>query len=424
MISGIPQQKISQNNSASRAAIITSGTALVHFDFLLTGMVMTFLGPMLPILSARWSITDEKSGSLYFVQFFTSMFGMLLSNTLVQRLGYRTTFMLGLALMSCGMVLLGSGPYAAGIVSVAIMGFGYGITTPAGNLRTAELDPERSAAALNVINAVWGIGAMSSPFLLAIAQRAHRPAWFLYGTAAGLVALLIALALVRFNPDHRAISGDSHGPTGPFRISRRVLLIGGLFFIYVGTETSFGAWVATYAHRLSPADRTWWAVIPSFYWGALLVGRSVAPLVLRRKSAVVVAIGDLSIALLGGAALAFARGASMVVVGSVLAGLGLASIFPISVSLLPRWFGATVRRVSGPVFGCGNVGGAVLPWVVGVISTHSGSLRLGFFVPLFGVAAMLAFYAAQTQAQKRPTPPSGSGRGWKREDLHDRGIPR
>lgn len=422
MISGTPQQKISQEGFAS--SMTTSGTVLVHIDFLLTGMVMTFLGPMLPILSARWAITDEKSGSLYFVQFFTSMFGMLLSNTLVQRLGYRVTFMLGLALMSCGMVLLGSGPYVAGIISVGILGFGYGITTPAGNLRTAEMAPERSAAALNVINAVWGLGAMSSPFLLAIAQRAHRPAWFLYGTAAGLIALLISLALVRFNPDTRSVIADSPEPVGQVGLSRIALLIGGLFFIYVGTETSFGAWVATYAQRLSPSDQTWWAVMTSFYWGALLVGRSLAPLVLRTKSPVVVAIGGLSVALSGAATLTVARGTSVVIAGSLLAGFGLASIFPISVSLLPRWFGNSVRRVSGPVFGCGNLGGAVLPWLVGVISTHSGSLRLGFVVPLFGVAVMLAFYIAQTQAQNRPAPPSSNERGWKREDLYERGSPR
>ena len=76
----------------------------------------------------------------------------------------------------------------------------------------------------------------------------------------------------------------------------------------------------------------------------------------------------------------------------VLAGLGLASIFPISVSLLPGWFGAATRRASGPIFSSGNLGGAALPWVVGVVSASSNSLRLGFFVPLIGAGAMLAFY--------------------------------
>jgi fucose permease len=47
------------------------------------------------------------------------------------------------------------------------------------------------------------------------------------------------------------------------------------------------------------------------------------------------------------------------------------------------------------------LGGAVLPWVVGMVSTHSGSLRLGFFVPLTGVSAMLAFYAVSFSTQVR-----------------------
>jgi fucose permease len=90
-----------------------------------------------------------------------------------------------------------------------------------------------------------------------------------------------------------------------------------------------------------------------------------------------------------------ARGLSWIIPGSLLAGFGLASIFPISVSLFPRWFRESSRSASGAVFASGNMGGAVLPWLVGVISTHFGSLRLGFFVPLAAVTIMLAFYIAQ-----------------------------
>src|SRR6266566_3290305 len=91
--------------------IATSGTFLIHVDFLLTGIVMTFLGPMLPILSARWALTDSGSGTLFFAQFFSSMFGMLLSSILVQRWGYRLTLILGVLLMASGMILLSSGPW-------------------------------------------------------------------------------------------------------------------------------------------------------------------------------------------------------------------------------------------------------------------------------------------------------------------------
>ncbi len=371
----------------------TSGTVLLHVDFLLTGVVMTFLGPMLPILSTRWALTDSGSGTLFFAQFFSSMFGMLLSSVLVQRWGYRLTLILGVVLMASGMILLSSGPWLLGIASICILGVGHGITTPAGNLRTAEVNPLTSAASLNVLNSVWGVGAMGSPFLVALAKNANHTSWFLFGTAAALFVLLAVLAITRFTPDTRAQLGPN--ALGTSFWSYRILpLICALFFIYVGTEQSFGGWVATYAHRIEPGQTTFWTMTPSFFYGALLLGRALAPPALKFVPETTVAIAGLGVALLGGLALVSARNMTMVVAGAVLAGLGLASIFPISVALLQRWFGESARVASGAVFASGNMGGAILPRVVGDVSNRFGSLRLGFFVPLIGVAAMLAFYIA------------------------------
>ena len=161
--------------------------------------------------------------------------------------------------------------------------------------------------------------------------------------------------------------------------------------MYVGTETSFGAWIATYARRVDSRAHALATVTPSFYWGALLLGRALAPIALRFHSAIAIARAGLAVALLGGLALVAAHGIKFVVVGAVLAGLGLASIFPISVSLLPGWFGASARRASGAVFASGNIGGAVVPWFVGEFSTHAAGLRTAFLVPLLGVFGNAGF---------------------------------
>src|ERR1043165_2654519 len=330
--------------SPKRIPVITNGTTLVHLDFLLTGIVMTFLGPLLPILSARWSLSDVRAGYLIFTQFFSSMFGMLLSGLLVRRIGYRRTLMTGLALMASGMFLIAFGPYPLGIASVCILGIGYGITSPAGNLRTAETNPERRAAALNVLNAVWGIGAMSCPFLIALAQNAYRISFFLCGTAATVSAVLLAFSLTRFMPDtHTSASESGAQPGDGVWKSKTLPMICALFFIYVGTETSFGAWVATYAHRLDPADHSFWAIMPAFFWGSLLAGRSLAPLALKFHHEITVAKTGLCLGLAGGVTLVSAHGITAIIPGAMLAGLGLACIFPISVSLLPGWFGNSVR---------------------------------------------------------------------------------
>jgi fucose permease len=381
-------------SSASSPRVIpvtTDGVLLLHFDFLLTGIVMTFLGPMLPILSARWSLTDAGSGSLIFAQFFSSMFGMLFSGFLVQRLGYRLTLIVGLFFMASGIALLASGPWLLGIVAVCTLGVGYGITSPAGNLRTAEVNPDRSASALNFINAVWGVGAMSSPFFVAIAQQAHRPSLFLYGTAAALLVLFTVLAISRFHPDVRVHAEPSSRPADLWRTSI-LPAISILFFIYVGTETCFGAWVATYARRVETGPHSLATMTPAFYWGALLAGRALAPIALKFQPETTVVRAGLLTAFVGGLTLISAHGIGLIVTGSVLAGLGLASVFPISVSLLPHWFGDSARPASSIVFASGNTGGAVLPWVLGAISLHYSSLRVAFCLPLLGTAMMLIFY--------------------------------
>jgi fucose permease len=371
--------------------IATRGTVLLHLDFLLTGIVMTFLGPMLPILAARWAMTDAVAGRLYLTQFISSMFGMLSSAPVVRRRGYRFTFIIGLVLMAAGMALLASGSFLQGIVAVAILGYGHGITTPAGNLRTADVSASRSASALNVINAVWGFGAMGCSLLLKV--TGNRSSWFLYGTAAALGLLTLAFLVVKFDPDSHSPGEVQDFGSHVWR-SRVLPLICVLFFIYVGTENSFGGWVSTFAHRLGRGG-TFWPLTASFFYGGMLIGRSLAPLALKRLAEVTVAEIGLTLALLGGMALLIANGMTMIVLAAIFAGIGLASIFPISVSFFPRWFPGDSGRAIGAVFASGNLGGAIIPWLVGVVSTHSGSLRLALFVPLVCVVAMLVFYVTK-----------------------------
>jgi MFS transporter, FHS family, glucose/mannose:H+ symporter len=383
------------STTATKASI--KGTAFVHLDFVLTGVVMTLLGPILPVLSKRWSLDDTQAGYLFIGQWVTSLFGMLLSGVLVERYGSRFTLIMGLLLMALGMAGLGQASWIAGLASVCIFGFGTGVTTPAANLLTAKANPLRSAAALNLLNSSWGVGAMACPFIIAAAQRSHHTPHFLYVMALALILLATSLALVRFAADN-----DRKPVPTPIAAelnvwsNRLVPVIAGLFFVYVGVETSVGGWVASYARRVDPAAVALWAIAPSFFWGAMLLGRALAPVALRYLRAVKLATAGVALASLGIVVLLLAKTITAIMVGASIAGLGLASVFPINVSLLTHWFGEKATRVSGTIFSIGNLGGAVIPWLVGLISTHLG-LRLGFMVPLAGAIGILAFYVTSAE---------------------------
>ena len=47
--------------------------------FLPTGILTTLLGPMLPILMARWALNDTQAGNLFLVQFLSSLVGVQLA---------------------------------------------------------------------------------------------------------------------------------------------------------------------------------------------------------------------------------------------------------------------------------------------------------------------------------------------------------
>src|SRR5258708_24921088 len=64
--------------------------------------------------------------------------------------------------------------------------------------------------------------------------------------------------------------------------SSSLLLFGTLFFLYVGTETSVGAWTALYAMRLPHLNDSIPASAVGCFWLALLSGRLINAALLRR----------------------------------------------------------------------------------------------------------------------------------------------
>jgi fucose permease len=74
----------------------------------------------------------------------------------------------------------------------------------------------------------------------------------------------------------------------------------------------------------------------------------------------------------------------------VVAGAGLAPVFPSFVTLFQQAAGESTARWIGVVLAAGGFGGAALPWMVGWVSSASGGLRSGMSL----VAVLLLFLLA------------------------------
>jgi len=168
-----------------------------------------------------------------------------------------------------------------------------------------------------------------------------------------------------------------------------------LFALYVGTENSVGGWVASYAKGLRHASGALALMTPSFFYAALLLGRWVAPLVLRTIDDVKVARAGILLACGGIAGLIATGTMSGVMLSASIAGLGLAAVYPITIALLARQFGSEATRVGSVMFVMAYLGGAVLPWLVGYVSTRSGALKTGLIAPLAAAVLMFVLYFAR-----------------------------
>jgi FHS family glucose/mannose:H+ symporter-like MFS transporter len=364
-------------------------SVLLHAGFVLTGVVTTMLGPLLPVLAARWALNDARAGYLFTAQFSGSVLGAMGSSLLMARSAHRGSLTLGMALMALGSVSLLSASWICGIFATLTFGTGLGFTIPTTNLLISELHPERRAAAVSLVNFSWTVGAAACPFFVSALLRARRSSDLLYGV--GVLLILVALSLARISlPDISSASESIVRPVpASFWRSRWAPILGALFFLYVGTEAGVGGWTATYAQRIALARGTMWVLMPSFFWAALLIGRATAPLLLNVVHELTLAEYGLAISVTGISALLAARNLFVVAIGVSLAGLGLSSVFPIAIATLSRKFGANASRIAGGMFALAGAGGATLPWLIGYVSTRSGNLKYGLAVPLFSCVMML-----------------------------------
>jgi len=389
-----PQAELSQ--SLSNRKLILAG----QIAFLPTGILTTLLGPMLPILIARWAMNDTQAGNLFLVQFLAALVGVQLSGVLLARWGFRPAFLSGLLLMACGVATLYLGSLWLGLASVAAYGLGLGLIIPTDNLLIAEIGSSSGsgvssrdsseassrassrASAVSLLNFFWGVGAVLCSLMVAW-TAAHRLLPFFLGAVA-LFLVLLALAM-RNLPFPAAVKSAEWSASSSWREmakSPTIWLFAAVFFLYPGAETAVGGWIGSYASRLGSRGAAMASLMPAFFWSALTVGRALGTAFLHHFSERRVLRAGCAAGAAGIGLMLWAPALAGVIAGALITGLSFSTLYPITVARLSERFGVAARSIGAAMFSLAAVGPAVIPWMVGVISHATGSLRAGLLLPL------------------------------------------
>ena len=374
------------SSTSSNRKLVLAG----QLAFLPTGILQTLLGPMLPILIARWAMNDIQAGNLFLVQFLAVLVGVQLSGVLLSRLGFRPAFLAGLLMMGCGMATLYLGSLWLGMVSVAVYGLGIGLIVPADNLLIAEIGSGEGAnssvsaraSAVSLLNFFWGVGAVFGSLMVAWSAAHKVLPIFLGSVAAFLVFLALAMRNLPFPVAASRSEGSGSASWRELAKIPAIWIFMAVFFLYPGAETAVGGWIGSYVSRMGARAAELAAMMPAFFYLALTLGRALGSIFLRHFPERRVLQAGYGGGAAGIALMVLIPSLIGVAGGALITGLSFAAIYPITVAQLSQRFGVAARSIGAVLFSLASVGPAVLPWLVGVISHATGSLRAGLLLPL------------------------------------------
>ena len=407
---------------------LLAALAVVTTLFFAWGFITSMIDPLIPSVQAVFSLSNAQSMLTQFAFFLAYGVVSLPAAALVARLGYSRSVICALLVMVAGCLIVPVATkvehYALVLVALFVIAGGITVLQVAANPLAAALGtPERSHLRLTLSQAFNSLGTVIGPYLgsrlmlhggmfaaaggvaITSAQRAESlrnidTSFFLL---AGLIGILV-LFVWSFRRRFEMAPPPSHAQdsvAGALR-SRWALFGAAAIFLYVGAEVSVGSNLIKFLHQPDMLGMTEEDAgeLVSFYWMGAMVGRFAGSALLARVPATrLLSINAFVAAVL---CLVVNQGAGMPAAVCALAiGLFNSIMFPNIFTLTLERSTASAAATSG-LLCMAIIGGAILPYLTGVIADSVGGLagrHVGFLVPMTAYALICVFAVTSARAR-------------------------
>ncbi len=375
-----------QGGAPVSGALQASAARKTLAGFFLTGLLMSFLGPILP----AWGYHLRSDYSAAGLHFLALALGIIASMGLSQRLLPQkgAQFMLVVASsVAAGSLLflaLMSPPVALGwrLVGVLFVGASSGLVAAALFSGITEIYEHDPAATANLAGLLFGLGSLVTALLVS-------GTFYIYTVPAILVFLAVVPAFFAgvyaravFPVERVALQPTWREALADFRVPAAILFALLLFF-QSANEWSLAGWLAIYLIQkigISPASGLF---LLAFYWFVLLVGRVLAQFLLSRvRHGRLLSMSAFS-ALFGCTILTFTTNLFGAVTGILFVAGGFASVYPLVVEKIGHRFPYFHPGLFNGIFSLAMAGGLLAPWAVGYLADLWG-IRMMMVQPLLG----------------------------------------
>lgn len=385
--------------------------------FFLSGLSLASWVARLPAIRDEIGISTQGVGLVILAGSIASILGLVGAPWIMARFGARLGMSGVLLVVAAGLVLVGIGGSIAPsvtlvVIGLAMFGFGNGSVDVMMNVEGAEAERELRKTVMPLMHAFFSFGTVAGAALAVGASAIALPVWAHLGIIAALIAVTAIIA-VRFVPVREELGDDPHGdtPREPWstRLKRslrvwadpRLLLIGVVMLGMSFAEGSANDWLAIAAVDGHDLDQTAGAAMFTVFTIAITTARVVGGPFIDRFGRVAMLQSMSVIGVVGLALFIFSSEPWMIVVGTVLWGIGCSLAFPVGMSAAAdvRDRADAAARVSAVAM-IGYCAFLVGPPLIGFLGQQFGILN--GLILLLGLMAVAGLAAPAAREQTGP----------------------
>ena len=363
--------------------MLTYGCFLSFFAF---GFIDNLKGPILPELLHAEQFTMSQGGTVFLGAYIGFIIATLLTGVISDLIGNRLVLVLAAMCLILGLLGVSqSESFWFLVMLMGCMGLGLGAIEVGANGLILELHHQNPGRYLNLLATFHGTGSFLVP--LYVAWLIHwKLSWQTIFLSTGLLAVGMA---VLFAIPRNSVKMKSEPTKLRTKTNLRDVLILGfrgpmgwyylLISTYVAVELGVAAWLMEYLQQVRGQSVNQSSFYLSAFFVMIMLGRLTGSVVVDRMGYHRV----VTIALIGGAScllLAIFLPNSMLFLFSASGGF-FSVVFPTITAIATRRHKTNVGSMLGILFTFGGLGGALGPWLIGVVSQWT-SLSVGMVVPV------------------------------------------
>ena len=401
--------------NAPRRALLAWRNA-VFAVFFVSGLSLATWVSRVPAVRDGLALDLTEVGIVIFGLSAGSILGLLVAAWLLARLGARRAMVLSIGVTTVGLIAVGAGsslfPSASVVfVGLAFVGFGMGSVDVMMNVEGAAAEREIGKTLMPLMHACFSLGTVVGALLGAGASAVHVSVFWHLAMMA-IIALVTTIVAVRSIPLRAELGDDTSkldhtASQVNWRVRLRenlsvwgdlkVLLIGVIVLGMTFAEGSANDWLALAAVDGHDLTNTTGAIVFGVFVSAMTVGRVLGGPVLDRFGRIQVLRACAALGIIGLLLFILAPTTWLVVVGTVLWGLGASLGFPVGMSAAADDTKHAAARVSAVAI-IGYFAFLVGPPVLGLLGQAFGILNALYVILALMVLAGLAAPAARERS--------------------------